>query len=51
MTICAALIPQCHAELVAPPVTDVPVSIAQSSPRFLANKWTLNYVQGDGVLK
>ena len=36
-----------HAELVSPPVTNVPASIVPNEPMVEADKWTLKQVQGD----
>ena len=36
-----------HAELVSPPVTNVPASIGPNEPMVEADKWTLKQVQGD----
>jgi cysteinyl-tRNA synthetase len=38
-----------HAELVSPPVTDVPASIVPNEQTVEADTWTLNQVQGDVV--
>ena len=39
-----------HAELVSPPVTDVPASMMPLGPMRWVAKWTLNRVQGDGIM-